>query len=253
MSEELKTRWHTVWIIGASSGTGAALGQLFAKAGARVIISARRTEKLNTLAALNPSLYPLPLDVADTRSIMHALLTLEEQSLLPDLTIYCAAVYEPGGVEALTFKEAERHMRINYLGVVGVIEALLPKLKQKGRGGIAIVSSLTSYCGLPMAAFYGPTKAALASLCETLKPEFDRMGLDLYLINPGFIDTQLTRKNAFDMPFLMSADEAAFRIFKGVERSAFEIAFPARLALGLRLMRLLPYRLFFKLTGRMLS
>ena len=172
---------------------------------------------------------------------------------LPDQIIYCAAIYQPGGVEKLTYQSAFDHMSVNYLGAVATIETLFPALKARGTGKIAIVSSLTSYCGLPKAALYGPTKAALASLCETLRPEFEQMGLGLHLVNPGFVATRLTEKNDFDMPFLMTEEAAAARIMRGLESDRFEIAFPFRMALLLRFLRWLPYGPYFTLMRRMLK
>nr|WP_319388529.1 SDR family NAD(P)-dependent oxidoreductase [uncultured Cohaesibacter sp.] len=246
-------KWQRVWIIGASSGMGARLAVLFAKAGAEVIVSARSVDKLEALSRPHERMVALPLDVQDGEAIAEAINQLASNDQLPDLTVYCAAVYEPGGVEALSHHEAARHMMVNYLGAVGVIAGLFPRLKQQGRGGIAIVSSLTSYCGLPMAAHYGPTKAALASLCETLKPEFDAAGLVLHLINPGFVETPLTARNRFPMPFLMSDEAAAQRMFDGLRKKAFEIAFPFPMALALRLLRALPYSLYFRLMRRLIS
>ena len=251
MSNQLEN-YKRVWIIGASSGMGAALAEMLAQRGKEVIVSARRVEKLEALAQRSSLITPLPLDVEAPDAVAEAVTSFATTSTLPDLTIYCAAIYEPGGMAQLDPEKARQHMGVNYLGAVSVLSALFPKLKEKGSGSIAIVSSLTSYCGLPMAALYGPTKAALASLCETIKPEFDQAGLQLQLINPGFVDTPLTEKNSFPMPFILSREEAAQRILKGLERSAFEIAFPTRMAVALGLLRRLPYGLYFRLMRRML-
>ena len=186
-----------VWLIGASSGIGAALAKKLAQAGAEVIVSARRAEKLQELAQWSSKITPLPLDVERAGAIHDAVAELDADGRLPDLTIYSAAIYEPGGMDILSTEAARNHMSVNYLGAVSLLSALFPKLKEKRRGSIAIVSSLSSYCGLPKAALYGPTKAALTSLCETIKPEFDEAGVGLQLINPGFVDTQLTREKWF--------------------------------------------------------
>ena len=251
MSNQLE-KWNRVWIIGASSGMGAALAELLAHEGVEVVVSARRAEKLEALGRRTTLITPLPLDVKKPDEVAEAVESLHAAGTLPDLTIYCAAIYEPGGMDQLGPKKARQHMEVNYLGAVAVISALFPKLKERGTGSIAIVSSLTSYCGLPLAALYGPTKAALASLCETIKPEFDQAGLQLQLVNPGFVDTPLTEKNSFPMPFILSREEAAQRILKGLKRSTFEIAFPTRMAVALGILRRLPYGLYFRLMWRML-
>ncbi|WP_319533489.1 SDR family NAD(P)-dependent oxidoreductase [uncultured Cohaesibacter sp.] len=253
MSATNDQKWKRVWVIGASSGIGRALSEQWAERGVEVIASARSEDALDELDATSGYISALPLDVTDKASIEAAIFKMQDQGCVPDLTLYCAATYHPGGIDVLTVEAARQHMEVNYLGAVGVIAALHPLLKTRGSGEIAIVSSLTSYCGLPLASLYGPTKAALASLCETLRPEFERDGLGLRLINPGFVKTPLTEKNSFKMPFLITPEEAAQRIIRGLEGTGFEIAFPFRMALSLRLLRLLPYRLYFRLMRRMVA
>jgi short-subunit dehydrogenase len=122
----------------------------------------------------------------------------------------------------------------------------------RGGGHIAVVASLAGYRGLPGAAAYGATKAALINMCEALKPDLERSGVKLSLINPGFVETPLTAQNDFPMPFLIPVDEAVSQIVRGLERSNFEIAFPGRFAFLMKVLRILPDRLFFTLSRRML-
>jgi short-subunit dehydrogenase len=114
------------------------------------------------------------------------------------------------------------------------------------------VASLAGYRGLPGAAAYGATKAALINMCEALKPDLERSGVKLSLINPGFVETPLTAQNDFPMPFLIPVEEAVAHIVRGLERSLFETAFPGRFAFLMKVLRILPDRLFFALTRRML-
>ena len=251
MLDRWPEKWRNVWIVGASSGIGRTLALMLAKGGVDVVISARRADALRDVADIDARIQSLALDVANPEAVSIAVSQLEASGKLPDLVIFCAAVYEPGGLDVLEHAKAEQHMAVNYLGAVALIEALVPPMKTRGRGDIAIVASLTSYCGLPKAALYGPTKAALSSLCESLRPEFDEEGLGLFLINPGFVATPMTDKNSFDMPFLMRDEEAAKRIITGLGKGRFEIAFPTRLALILRFLALLPYGLYFSLMRRM--
>ena len=118
------------------------------------------------------------------------------------------------------------------------------------RGHIAIVSSVAGYRGLPTSAAYGATKAALINLAESLKNELDRAGVKLQLVNPGFIKTPLTDKNEFKMPFLMPVEKAVARMIAGLQTNRFEITFPRRFTWQLKLLRLLPYRLYFAFTQR---
>ena len=245
--------WQKVWIVGASSGIGAALAIRFASEGSEVIASARRLEALTELSNQHSNIRPLVCDVGDNAAVDTIIGAMEESDDVPDLVIFCAGVYEPGGVDVLTHDAAEAHMRVNYLGAVGLIEALHPLFLRRKSGTIAVVSSLTAYVGLPKASLYGPTKAALVSLCETLRPEFEKQGLGMVLINPGFVATRLTEKNTFDMPFLMTSEQAAARIYDGLQSGRFEIVFPRRLAWLLRGLSLLPYWLYFRLMGRMVA
>lgn len=242
-----------IWIIGASSGIGRALALGYARAGHRVVASARRVEQLEALSDQSDRIEALPLDATKSEDLRAAVDDLSARACLPDQTIYCAAIYKPGGIRALSHAAASDHMAVNYLGAVALIEALLPALRERGAGKIAITASLTSYCGLPNAALYGPTKAALLSLCETLRPEVEQMGLGLQVINPGFVTTRLTEMNDFEMPFLMDEEEAAERIMKGLDGKRFEIAFPLRMAWLLRLLSWLPYGLYFTLMRRMVK
>jgi len=123
-------------------------------------------------------------------------------------------------------------------------------LKQGG-GGIALVSSVAGYRGLPESLVYGATKAALINLCETLYLDLAPSGIAVYLINPGFVKTPLTDKNTFAMPALISAADAATEIIQGIEQGQFEIHFPKRFTLWLKWLRLLPYRWYFPLIRKM--
>jgi short-subunit dehydrogenase len=141
--------------------------------------------------------------------------------------------------------EAQRIVDTNLLGPMRVLAATLPVLLRQRAGGIGIVGSLAGYSGLPRATAYGPSKAALINLCETLYIDLKPCGIAVYLISPGFVATPLTAGNDFKMPALIEADEAARAIVAGIERGAFDIHFPRRFSFMLKLLRLLPYRLYF--------
>lgn len=249
---QTQSPWSTIWVIGASSGIGEAFARHCHQKGARVVISARRADMLSALAETMPGSYAVPVDVASTESMTAAFESLSDQEILPDLVVFCAGTYDPGGLKILNADAATVHMNINYIGAIRTIEAVLPMFKERGTGHLALVSSLTGYRGLPNAAHYGPTKAALINLTETLYPEFQRLGLDLTIINPGFVKTPMTDRNTFTMPFLISAEEAADHMWTGLSEKRFEIAFPAPLVRRLKALRLLPYRLYFRIMKRML-
>ena len=244
-------RWPTAWITGASQGIGRALSLELARQGYRVFASARDSEDLRQLAALSPNIRLMPLDVSDAEAVAQAVATIEQHGDAIDLAILNAGIYRPvpGGLaEPDVFR---RHMEINYLGVVHCVCALAPSMLARRQGQIAIMGSVAGYRGLPKAAAYGPSKAALINLAETLRLEFAGSGLDLRLISPGFVATRLTAQNDFQMPFLLSPEKAARRILRGLESRRFEIGFPWLFVAWMKLLRLLPYRLYLALAGRL--
>jgi NAD(P)-dependent dehydrogenase (short-subunit alcohol dehydrogenase family) len=241
----------SVWVTGASQGIGRALALELAGRGARVAISARGTAALTDLARLHPSLRPEPLDVTDARAVAATVGRIEQAQGPLDLAVLNAGIYQPlpGGLaDPQIFAE---HMAVNYQGVVNGLCAVLPGMRKRGRGQVAVVASVAGYRGLPQAAAYGPTKAALINLAETLRLELRGSGVDLRLVNPGFVATRLTAQNAFAMPSLLTPEDAARRILAGLAGSRFEIAFPFGFVTWMRLLRLLPYRLYFPLMARL--
>jgi len=240
-----------IWIIGASSGIGKALAETYSSAGWQVTASARSEEKLKVLSEINSAISPLPMDVLEKTCFARAFQYFKAKNLTPDLIIYCAASYTPGGLSVLREKAVSHHMAVNYLAFTALVDATVPEFTSRGSGQLAVIASLAGYCGLPNAALYGPTKAALINLCETLKPEFDQRGLGLNVICPGFVKTPLTDKNDFTMPYLMTPGEAAVRIKKGLDKNLFHISFPWQMSLMLKILQKIPYFLYFRIMKRM--
>ena len=141
-------------------------------------------------------------------------------------------------------------MRINYLGVVNALAGLVPDMITAGRGHIAIVSSVAGWRGLPKSAAYGPTKAALISLAESLYFDLVPRGIKLQIICPGFVDSEATAVNDFEMPDLISTDTAANEIINGMKSTDFSIDFPKSFTRKMGFLRFLPDRLFFRLVGK---
>ena len=247
----MSREWRSAWVTGASQGIGRALALALAETGARVAISARSADVLTELAQLAPTLGPEALDVTDAAAVAAALDRIEQRQGPLDLVVLNAGVYQPlpGGVAGPeVFAE---HMAVNYLGVVNGLCAVLPRMRARGSGQVAIVGSVAGYRGLPQAAAYGPTKAALINLAETLRLELLGSGVDLRLVNPGFVATRLTAKNRFAMPSILTPEDAAQRIVRGLQGDRFEIAFPSAFAAAMKVLRLLPYRLYFPLVARL--
>jgi NADP-dependent 3-hydroxy acid dehydrogenase YdfG len=242
-----------VWVLGASTGIGAATAKHLLSLGARVALSARNESALHQLAAGSGQALILPLDVTDHIQLLQArdrLLT-EWQGI--DLVLMVAGVYHEMRADAMDIDAIEQMLEVNLRSVFHVLDAVLPTLLAQGSGGIGIVSSVAGFGGLPRALGYGPTKAALINLAETLYLDLHAKGLGVYLINPGFVDTPATKQNDFEMPALISAQEAAEQIVLGMERGEFHIHFPRRFTNWLRFAQLLPYRAYFwlihKVTG----
>lgn len=243
-----------VWITGASSGIGLAVARHYAQAGHDLVLSARTATTLATAAsslARVPVL--LPLDVTD-RSAVLATITHIEQALGPiDLAILNAGTYEKISASEFTSAAAVRMMAVNYFGICHALEGLMPLMRARRRGQIAAMASLAGYCGLPYAATYSASKSAVMRLCESLAPELQRDGVQLSVVNPGFVRTPLTDRNEFPMPWLVEADAAASWIARDLSAGRFEVRFPRRLAFTLRALSLLPAPLYFALTRRMLK
>lgn len=243
-----------VWIAGASTGIGAALAKRYAGDGHTVFASARSVDKLQALAEetreSSGHVEPVPCDVTDNESVLQAVQAIQANGSI-DVAILNAGYYEPIELEALNLEHFLNTFDVNLNGVVRCFLAVLPAMRSAQHGQIAIVSSVSGYTGLPRAAAYGSSKAALINLAESLQPECQAAGVDVRLISPGFVKSPLTDKNTFDMPFIIEADNAANRIVKGLAKGGFEIHFPKRFTLLLKLLRLLPYGLYLKLSARL--
>ena len=146
--------------------------------------------------------------------------------------------------------QARALLEVNLHGVLNCVDAVLPTLLAQRSGGLAIVSSVAGYIGLPKALIYGASKAALINFCESLYGDLRPLGIATYLIDPGFVDTPLTVRNDFAMPALMRADDAARATLAGITAGRFEIHYPQRFTRWLKLLRILPYTLQFAAVRR---
>ncbi|ODR93634.1 hypothetical protein AUC70_12390 [Methyloceanibacter stevinii] len=237
--------WRTAWIVGASSGLGAALAKLLDGRVDTVAISARSADSLNAMQEASQTLLAYPLDITDADAVARCYQDIEDKAGKIDLVVLSAGTWEmvvPPDIDPAVFK---RSMDVNFMGVVNVLAQAVPDMMRRRAGQIAIISSVAGYRGLPKAAAYGSTKAALINLAESLHPELAAKGVTLSIVNPGFVDTPMTAVNDFPMPFLMPVDDAAQRLLRGLERKAYEITFPRRFTWAMKLMRLLPNAVYF--------
>jgi NAD(P)-dependent dehydrogenase (short-subunit alcohol dehydrogenase family) len=246
------TGWtgQVVWLVGASTGIGRATAERLHAAGAKVVISARNQAALQVFEQGHPGSLGIALDVTD-RQAMHAAV----QRILGthgriDLAMYCAGYYKSMRASDFDLDEALRHDDVNYRGALHLLDAVLPVVQRQRAGHLSLVSSVAGYRGLPQGLAYGPTKAALINLAETLYMDLQPVGVGVSLINPGFVETPLTAQNQFKMPALITPEQAASDIIAGWEAGKFEIHFPKRFTLWLQAMRHLSDGLYFKAVRR---
>lgn len=241
------TDWHgkTVWLIGASSGIGLATAQALHGQGAQVVVSARQADALQRFVDQHPGARTVPLDTSDHAALQAAALSLGQLGRI-DAVVYCAGYYRAQRATAFDLAQMQQHLQVNYVGVLHMLDAVLPVLLRQGSGHISLVASVAGYSGLPQSLAYGPTKAALINLAETLYLDLHDQGIGVSLVCPGFVKTPLTAQNDFQMPALITPEQAATAMLVGWARGAFEIHFPKRFTLWMKALRLLPYGAYFR-------
>jgi short-subunit dehydrogenase len=250
---EAHIAWKTAWITGASSGIGLELARLLDGKVTYLAVSARSQDKLSKLAAQCKNVVSYPLDVTDADAVADSVGDIEAAAGPIDLAVLNAGVWQLMDVAELDLKAIRTGIEVNYMGVVHAIDALLPGMLARGAGQIAIVASVAGYRGLPRSAAYGPTKAALINLAETLRTELEPRGITVSVVNPGFVDTPMTRDNPFPMPNIISAKDAAQSLLAGLERRKYEIIFPRAFVFAMKLLRLLPNAMYFWVARTFLS
>ena len=239
------SNYSVIWITGASSGIGLELAKLYGAAGARVAISARSADTLAEMSDQHAGLHAFPVDVTDPEAMVATHNAITDQLGPIDLAVLNAGTWTPTTVKNFSIDKMRRTIDVNYMGVVHALDPLIPDMMKRGAGHISLVASVAGYRGLPKSMSYGPTKAALINLAETLKIDLGKHGVRVSVINPGFVDTPMTAKNDFPMPFIMTSEEAAQRMKRGLDGSGFEVVFPKRFAAILKSARIMPYRMYF--------
>ena len=244
--------WHgkTVWLVGASSGIGLATAQALHGRGAQVVISARQAPLLEAFCAAHAGAVACPLDVTDAQAVQAAAGQLLDRGPI-DMVVYCAGHYKAQRGFDFTLEELLRHQQINYVGALHVMAATLPAMLAHGSGHFSLVASVAGYRGLPKSLAYGPTKAALINLAESLYADVQPRGIGVSLVNPGFVQTPLTAQNRFHMPALITPDQAASAMLEGWRRGVFEIHYPKRFTRWMKLLGVLPYAAYLPLVVRM--
>ncbi|MCC6708252.1 MAG: SDR family NAD(P)-dependent oxidoreductase [Gammaproteobacteria bacterium] len=242
-------RAQRVWLLGASTGIGAALATALLTRGARVAVSARRAQLLEQVIAPFDARQccALPLDVRDADSVARAEQALSASWGGYDLVVVLAGDYQSHILAEFNLASARHILDTNLGGVYNVLAAVVPRLRAARAGGLVLVSSVAGYRGLPRSLVYGPSKAALNNLAEALYLELKDDNVAVSLVNPGFVRTPLTAHNPFPMPAIIEAPAAAEAIIAGLERGAFEIHFPRRFTWVMKALALLPAALYLPL------
>ena len=241
------SRKEHVLITGASSGIGASLALLMAEQGYRVSACARRIAKLQALQAEHSAITPIEMDVSDQNSVAAGLdATISENSQI-DIAVLNAGIYQPVDASVFELSVYQQHMAVNYTGILHCLDRLIPAMTARRAGHIAFMASVAGYRGLPRSAAYGPTKAAVQNLAESMFFDLAPKGIKIQLINPGFVETEATAVNDFIMPDLISRERAAKLLFNGLQSDRFEIAFPKRFVRKMKWLRMLPANSYLKL------
>ena len=240
-----------VWLTGASSGIGAALAEELARRGARLALTARREEPMQAFAGRHPGTLTLVGDVADRDRILAIGKEIDADWGGVDIAILNAGTYRQVTPDTFSAELFQVHLDTNIMGTVHGIEAVLPGMRARGAGNIVIVASVTGYAALPRASAYGSTKAYLMSMADSLRADLVGSGVSITVVAPGFVKTDLTDQNDFNMPFMISPERAARYIADGIEKDDPEIAFPPQMVLFMKALRYAPGPLRRRYVARM--
>ena len=241
-----------VWVVGASSGIGEACAKALLLQGAKVALSSRRAERLNQIALngdANQALV-IPLDVTNDEQLKAGYKTILNAWGGIDLLLFVSGMYVPLRADNFDIAIAEKTIDANLLGPMRAVALVTPDMLKAHSGHIAIVGSVAGYSGLPKALAYGPSKAAIINFCENLYYDLLPTGVSVHMISPGFVATEATAQNDFEMPALISAKVAANEILDGIHKGGFDIHFPKRFSRFLKFLRILPYPIYFWIVRR---
>ena len=248
--------WRSAWLTGAGSGIGESLALLLSENGVDVFISGRTLsalEKVKSTAEQSGypgKIIPLAMDTTQPDQIERTLKQFD--NAFPELVVLNAGTHDPFPVEEFSASRAKALLDVNLQGTLNCLEPVIERALNSNCGQIAVMASVAGYRGLPTAAVYGASKAALIHLCEALRLDLKGTHVKLQVINPGFVKTPLTDKNDFEMPFLLEPEDAAQRILDGLIKDQFEITFPKRFSYILKLLSIIPYRWYFALVSKAL-
>lgn len=232
------------WLVGASEGLGESLAHKLSRAGVALVLSARSEDKLRALAAALPGRVEVaPVDITDAAALEATAKTIGEI----DGVVHMAGVYWPFGAQDWDVDRANAMADVNFGGAMRLMGVVVPRFVSRGYGHIVLTGSLSGFRGLPGAAPYTASKAGVMVLAESLRADLRNTGVEVQLVNPGFVRTRLTDKNDFAMPFIMEPDQAAQVYFEHMTGSRFKRSFPTLFSLVFRGSQFLPDWLYYRL------
>lgn len=234
------TSWQgkNIWIIGASSGIGLAVAESLQQLGANLTLSARNLHSLQTNELFRMARL-IPMDISDEQNISEALDQINQQL---DVVMVFAGTYHAGPLSTHSSQDILQTLNTNLTGVIQLSRLLLPIFMKQGQGHLVLVGSSAAYLPMPNASVYGASKAGLRYFAQSLYTECKRHAIAVSLVSPGFVKTRLTAQNTFNMPSLMTTEEASRAILQGLAKGSFDIAFPKAFTLSLKLINALPWR-----------
>jgi short-subunit dehydrogenase len=237
-------RGKKYWIVGASEGLGRAMAHQLSDMGVELVVSARSQDRLDSLVAeLKAPATTLAFDVTDTKAVKQAVI----DAGAVDGMIYAAGAYTPMASQDWDAAGAELMCEVNFMGAVRILGGIVPGFAKRDAGHIVLIGSLAGFRGLPNAIGYGASKAGLLHMAETLYADLRKTNVKVQVINPGFIKTRLTDKNEFDMPFIMTPEQAAAETIGFMGKKGWFYSFPKLFSLFFRASRFLPDWVFYRL------
>jgi NAD(P)-dependent dehydrogenase (short-subunit alcohol dehydrogenase family) len=244
---------RVAWITGGGSGIGRAIAVRLVQEGWTVAVTARTLRDLETLAhsaIAQGRVHAYPCDVTDREGVANVVRRVEDEIGPIGLVVLAAGIYLPFGLDDFSAAKIETLFRVNVGGVANAIEAVMPRFRRRDAGRLAVVTSFSQYRGLCRSAGYGATKAALLTMCETLRLQTRGTGITVQTIVPGYFESRMTEKVPFPLPGIITAETAAEQAVAGMQSNDFEILVPHEIVEQVRRARAMSAEEYFDMAAR---
>jgi short-subunit dehydrogenase len=222
-----------ILITGASSGIGKELAKRYKKQGHTIFaISRRKTEFENSYEC----------DVADFDKLRNIVKEITENNKI-DMVIANAGISYPHSTDFMSFEEFKNTIDVNFLSIHALLENIVPQMKKNKKGKIVLISSLAGYVSSPTSLAYSASKRAINSYAEGLRNQLSKYNIKVINIKPGFIESEMTAKNNFKMPFLLPLKDGVDKIEYAISKEKKEYSFPFIFASIVKIVSILPVNL----------